>query len=1340
MDENKAAVSVNSEGFDEEIKADESARREALNPYRSFIVQAPAGSGKTSLLVQRYLTLLAHADSPENVLAITFTNKAAGEMRERIVKALNEADEAGGERPKDEFAALTFDLAKKALARSDEKKWNLLENPVRLNIRTIDSLCGRLTRMMPLISRFGCPLEPGDDQKNMYARAASEMMHTLLYDNLPVHAVLREDLKAVLYDFYDNMQSKMEAAVADLLENRAEWVDLLNDDDEADERIKKAKAVYVDAYSAWREAADNKGEDIYEYAALKDRAFNAWFGLEDERDNGVIKGAEKAYGIWRDAVVEQLNIDVKAVSGQSRDGAEWGSWKNISSCLLKKNQDVLRTNSSKDFDEQTNDLIKRLNKASKTKKDRLEKNLVLARDCFGEAVFSDDSRKMLKRTLRLGRFALECLQRVFSEEMSCDYEEISSASIRASHPYIKDGDETSNVDKFLMEDDRIVHILVDEYQDTSRSQFQLLNNLMRGWQPIPCGVCEFRDKCSKRDENLHQECNKEGHTVFCVGDPMQSIYRFRGADVSVYTHTQNSGFDYYKKKRDDRLSVLKPAELGLKKNFRSRHELVKELGKPIFEGIFPMEPEKGDIDIGVIKFEPSVAAASWEGAEEIGKRNIEVKPILSDKAFKEVFGESYTYKAGAYEADLIVDEIKKIRENEKDSSIAVLLESKVLGTEILRRLQSLEKPIPVAQKEVCSLDKAEPVPLLTAMTNVFLNVLERRFWFALLRSKLVGLTLKEAALLMERVLKVEKDGYNPPEDFWASLGLLANSDKTVKDLKRNGMTEGGLEACRRLYLAYKQAFKTRRSMGLADSIRGLWMRLGGPAVCSREEAANAEQFFEYLKRFDKRGEWPNAKTLEEGLSRLFAESSIEEGNPVQFLTIHGAKGLEFDYVFLPGLASKKPRNWELKLINAASFSIKKAADEAADEKKLLSPIMTKEDGSKLPDSYILESVKKLSKEGENHERVRLFYVAATRAKRRVYMYVHLDPKIEKRKLIGFKLHNSNKMLNNALWRIIAKSYTKCLKEIEKTPDTFDWNSDRDKIEYLKSWQRSTNDASAAAKSADGASAAQNKKLTVQRLSLDWPEKVSEAKAAEAEIWKELWNEKAAETVEDGHADKENSRNGQKSEAKKALGTLVHEMLEKLADLAAEDADYRNADGELRFEKFSEQILKKLIEETEIKGSFPDKRLEWIRNNALQCLHKVLNSEKGRWILKPRKGAGAEQEFQCVAERLEEIEKTEAELQGRYAKRIIDRSFFENGVFWIVDYKTGKPGAKKSAQEFYAVKKDSYQKQLLGYTEIMRKLLGDNVKIKAALYFPFLADKGGEWREGWCEFDFNGDFA
>ena len=74
------------------IEHDISQRQLALDARKSFIVQAPAGSGKTELLIQRLLVLLTTVTKPEEILAITFTKKAANEMRERVMNALKDGN------------------------------------------------------------------------------------------------------------------------------------------------------------------------------------------------------------------------------------------------------------------------------------------------------------------------------------------------------------------------------------------------------------------------------------------------------------------------------------------------------------------------------------------------------------------------------------------------------------------------------------------------------------------------------------------------------------------------------------------------------------------------------------------------------------------------------------------------------------------------------------------------------------------------------------------------------------------------------------------------------------------------------------------------------------------------------------------------------------------------------------------------------------------------------------------------------------------------------------------------------------------------------------------------
>ena len=132
---------------------DGEARARALDVGRSFLVQAPAGSGKTELLIQRFLALLAHVERPERVVAMTFTRKAAGEMRDRILGALASArDSVEAETPHER---LTQQLARDVLAQDERHGWHLTAHPARLAVQTIDAFCAGLARQAPLATGLG---------------------------------------------------------------------------------------------------------------------------------------------------------------------------------------------------------------------------------------------------------------------------------------------------------------------------------------------------------------------------------------------------------------------------------------------------------------------------------------------------------------------------------------------------------------------------------------------------------------------------------------------------------------------------------------------------------------------------------------------------------------------------------------------------------------------------------------------------------------------------------------------------------------------------------------------------------------------------------------------------------------------------------------------------------------------------------------------------------------------------------------------------------------------------------------------------------------------------------
>src|SRR3954451_17442889 len=104
---------------------DQAQRERALDPHRSILVQAPAGSGKTDLLTRRFLRLLAEVDDPAQVVAITFTTAAAAEVRHRILGELEKASGPALPSSDDEFSMDA--LAHRAMAHSRKLGWNLLD-------------------------------------------------------------------------------------------------------------------------------------------------------------------------------------------------------------------------------------------------------------------------------------------------------------------------------------------------------------------------------------------------------------------------------------------------------------------------------------------------------------------------------------------------------------------------------------------------------------------------------------------------------------------------------------------------------------------------------------------------------------------------------------------------------------------------------------------------------------------------------------------------------------------------------------------------------------------------------------------------------------------------------------------------------------------------------------------------------------------------------------------------------------------------------------------------------------------------------------------------------------
>lgn len=291
--------------------SDERERKQAIDPAHSFIVEAPAGSGKTSLLVQRFLQLLGVAERPESVVAMTFTRKAATEMRERVVGALQAAE---SDAPLDgDYERLTRELARGALRRSQAQDWDLLSNCGRLQIQTIDSFCHMLVRQMPLTSGFGGTAKVVDNADTHYRLAARRALTELaesdegsrrLFSRLALH--------------FDNNMQRLEAQVARMLAKRDQW--RIGPGDLDDELINDFCTLQQRAHETLLRVFREQGE--VDFSEVTNAAIRALGSPEQPTD----------LLYWLDYRIEHLLVDefqdtslrqydlLRALSGQWSDG------------------------------------------------------------------------------------------------------------------------------------------------------------------------------------------------------------------------------------------------------------------------------------------------------------------------------------------------------------------------------------------------------------------------------------------------------------------------------------------------------------------------------------------------------------------------------------------------------------------------------------------------------------------------------------------------------------------------------------------------------------------------------------------------------------------------------------------------------------------------------------------------------------------------------------------------------------------------------------------------------------------------------------------------------------
>ena len=866
---------------DADLLREDTENRERALTLESFLVEAPAGAGKTELLTQRFLRLLREVDEPEEIVALTFTNKAAGEMRERIEKSLRRArDDATPPEPAHERK--TFELARAALARSAERGWQLETQPGRLRLMTIDALCASLARQMPLLTRFGA--QPGltENAQRHYAEAARRALAHL-------ESAEHADAVATALDYLDNDVARLADLLAGMLARRDQWREAMS--------LADPEAA-IDA--AVREMI---GETLTQVAAVLDESWQTQLMPLARFAAAQLGGGELS------------GTELSGLAGL----AEWHAplptaadalpqWRALADFLLTQQGEPRKTvtvkngfPAGKEFKPQKDAMLACLAAldAPMTEALRRLRELPQAEQTNAEVV---------RALAALMKLAAAELWLVFREQGEVDFGELALRAIDAL------GDELEPSELGLRLDYRIRHLLIDEFQDTSPLQIDLLKRLTAGWQA------------------------GDGRTLFAVGDPMQSIYRFRKAEVGLFLRAAQQG-----------IGGVRLTPLRLSRNNRACPAMIDWINAH-FPAVLPPtdDPVRGEI-----RYRPFVATR-----EALPESGVFVHPLVLDA---EIDDEA----AARREAEMTIELIAVERRRDPQCRIAVLARArKHLSTLIaaLRR-RGVESPVERrAQWRFVAVDleplaERQVVRDLIALTRALHHRADRVHWLAILRAPWCGLTLADLLILAG-------------DDHAATVWTLMRDDARLARLSADGQ--------RRLRLVRDVLTEALAGQGRQPRrawVEDVWRKLGGPACLTHEnDMADAQAFFDRLAALDAAGRFAIDRLAEE-MDGLFAAPDAAADGGLQLLTVHKSKGLEFDVVILPGLHRKTSGN-ATPLLAWDSVAL------ADGERLLAAPVNPRREKS-APSLY--DFIQQLEKRRQDNEEARVLYVAATRAKCRLHL-------------------------------------------------------------------------------------------------------------------------------------------------------------------------------------------------------------------------------------------------------------------------------------------------------------------------------------------------------------------
>jgi ATP-dependent helicase/nuclease subunit A len=1282
---------------------DQAERSRALDPTQSFLVQAPAGSGKTYLLTQRFLRLLGQAEKPDEIVAITFTNAAAAEMRNRILDALEKAESSGENSSiHDENPESLPALARRALLRDKRLGWRILDQPSQLRITTIDAFCRGLALQCPmswgLLSGLGGRLEPVNNPKALYKRAATRIIELLGAADSPT----RRSVETLLL-WRDNNWKDVEDLIVQMLGQRNRWYQefVFAREGDWDALRRRLEAVFcrgvrtrletlsrlLDGLPGCREFA----LELAQFACGTPGKFSPLALAElaalptcFDADDGVEESV-----MLEDAIDAHRNLANFLLTAR-------GEWRKKGG--LNVHHGFPSNPDGKVAKERFAEYVESLTQ---------EPGLAAALVHFQGTLpvrYTDAEWELMRHCFAVLRAAAGELQAVFAETGSVDFTEVAQIALRILAP-----ENGFPSDFAIRQADSIRHLLIDEFQDTSRNQHQLLARLIGAWP------------------------EREGRSCFCVGDPMQSIYGFREAEVELFERLKTHGLDV--------ISGLDATPfrfefVSLRANFRTAPTLVDDLNGH-FGRIFAEDDGSG------VRYSAAEAARKSQSSART-ELHLGFTPSTRNFAAKSsypphpsIFGEPEQTRQAQLNkiVALIQSKLPEMaamqaaaRENPEVQSdkyrIAVLARTRkslILIAEALRQASIGFRAIDLVELR----ERPEVLDALS-LVRALLNPVDRTAWLGVLRAPWCGLSLTELYLLT-----------SADDPVVSTTPIPVLMELRLPELFKQGLLDSrAYEAAARVGRVLRSAAETRASAAnsaLGTWIESVWIALGGEDTVDREQGENIRLLWAALDKLPEGELDLVGQGLPAALDELFAlpDPAASSDYGVQLMTIHKSKGLEFEMVIVPDLEAKG-KTGERSMISWLERGL--ANSEAGEEltEFLIAPIQAKGGDAGNAKKWV-DSVKR---ERETQELRRVLYVAATRAREELHLFARPRFRVAQSaaKQGAPTLAKATGLLATAwpaLGDAVEVQFSAWLDSLASTEA-----SDVETVGYL------------AAEAGNlvqmpGAIRKETRPTVLRRLPEGYvaPELPHHGTSAR--------DRDSSGSIDEVHlSDREELYSRTEGGLRSRLeGTAIHALLEELSRLR------QKLDAAAAAETLVE-ALPGVIATMRSRG-LPAIAARRLAEDALSVAQRVAVDPVGAWILAPHPEAETETRWtglvatatggrQTGRVQQQNLRPDRVFYAGRLSSGLSDASaatgdVLESSVksdsevreqgWWIIDYKTSHAGAADltvaaEAQAFLSAHREQHAGQLAAYAQVLRGLResGDpkeRMKIRTGIYYSRL---------------------